>query len=442
MSTARTFRGGIHPVGYKELTSGKAIVTMPAPAEVIVPLKQHVGAPCQPLVKKGDVVNKGQKIGDSDEFIAAPVHAPVSGVVKAIQPCKEPHGAIVQAVVIENDGEERLDPSIKPHPDLSQLDAEAIKNIVREAGIVGLGGATFPTHAKLSPPRDKKIEALIINGCECEPYLTCDHRLMVEEPERVVFGTRALMKALGIEKAFIGIETNKPDAIAALEKASAEYPGIEVIPVAYKYPQGSERQLITTITGKQVPANGLPMDVGIVVNNVETAAAVQAAIETGMPLIERVVTVSGEGVKDPQNLLVRIGTPIGEVIAAAGGFSGTPKQVIIGGPLTGVAQSDMLVTVTKCNTGILVFNELKKTNKPEPCIRCGRCVDACPSYLMPSTLANLSDFGKFDQAVEMGLLACVECGSCSYVCPAHRFLLQSILVAKQEVESELYKKTC
>jgi electron transport complex protein RnfC len=442
MSTARTFRGGIHPVGYKELTSGKAIVTMPAPAEVIVPLKQHVGAPCQPLVKKGDVVNKGQKIGDSDEFIAAPVHAPVSGVVKAIQPCKEPHGAIVQAVVIENDGEERLDPSIKPHPDLSQLDAEAIKNIVREAGIVGLGGATFPTHAKLSPPRDKKIEALIINGCECEPYLTCDHRLMVEEPERVVFGTRALMKALGIEKAFIGIETNKPDAIAALEKASAEYPGIEVIPVAYKYPQGSERQLITTITGKQVPANGLPMDVGIVVNNVETAAAVQAAIETGMPLIERVVTVSGEGVKDPQNLLVRIGTPIGEVIAAAGGFSGTPKQVIIGGPLTGVAQSDMLVPVTKCNTGILVFNELKKTNKPEPCIRCGRCVDACPSYLMPSTLANLSDFGKFDQAVEMGLLACVECGSCSYVCPAHRFLLQSILVAKQEVESELYKKTC
>ncbi|NLJ68437.1 MAG: electron transport complex subunit RsxC [Firmicutes bacterium] len=442
MSTARTFRGGIHPVGYKELTSGKAIVTMPAPAEVIVPLKQHVGAPCQPLVKKGDVVNKGQKIGDSDEFIAAPVHAPVSGVVKAIQPCKEPHGAIVQAVVIENDGEERLDPSIKPHPDLSQLDAEAIKNIVREAGIVGLGGATFPTHAKLSPPRDKKIEALIINGCECEPYLTCDHRLMVEEPERVVFGTRALMKALGIEKAFIGIETNKPDAIAALEKASAEYPGIEVIPVAYKYPQGSERQLITAITGKQVPANGLPMDVGIVVNNVETAAAVQAAIETGMPLIERVVTVSGEGVKDPQNLLVRIGTPIGEVIAAAGGFSGTPKQVIIGGPLTGVAQSDMLVPVTKCNTGILVFNELKKTNKPEPCIRCGRCVDACPSYLMPSTLANLSDFGKFDQAVEMGLLACVECGSCSYVCPAHRFLLQSILVAKQEVESELYKKTC
>ena len=442
MSTARTFRGGIHPVGYKELTSGKAIVTMPAPAEVIVPLKQHVGAPCQPLVKKGDVVNKGQKIGDSDEFIAAPVHAPVSGVVKAIQPCKEPHGAIVQAVVIENDGEERLDPSIKPHPDLSQLDAEAIKNIVREAGIVGLGGATFPTHAKLSPPRDKKIEALIINGCECEPYLTCDHRLMVEEPERVVFGTRALMKALGIEKAFIGIETNKPDAIAALEKASAEYPGIEVIPVAYKYPQGSVRQLITAITGKQVPANGLPMDVGIVVNNVETAAAVQAAIETGMPLIERVVTVSGEGVKDPQNLLVRIGTPIGEVIAAAGGFSGTPKQVIIGGPLTGVAQSDMLVPVTKCNTGILVFNELKKTNKPEPCIRCGRCVDACPSYLMPSTLANLSDFGKFDQAVEMGLLACVECGSCSYVCPAHRFLLQSILVAKQEVESELYKKTC
>ena len=190
-----------------------------------------------------------------------------------------------------------MDPSIKPNPDLSQLDAETIKNIVREAGIVGLGGATFPTHAKLSPPPDKKIETLIINGCECEPYLTCDHRLMVEQPERVVFGTRALMKALGVEKAYIGIETNKPDAIAALKKASADYPGIEVIPLEYKYPQGSEKQLITAITGKQVPNNGLPMDVGIVVNNVETAAAVQAAIETGMPLIERVVTVSGEGVK-------------------------------------------------------------------------------------------------------------------------------------------------
>lgn len=441
MSTARTFRGGIHPVGYKELTSGRAIVTMTPPAEVIVPLKQHVGAPCEPLVKKGDVVNKGQKIGDSDEFISAPVHAPVSGVVKGIQPCTDPSGTIVQAVVIENDGEERLDPSIKPNPDLSQLDAETIKNIVREAGIVGLGGATFPTHAKLSPPPDKKIETLIINGCECEPYLTCDHRLMVEQPERVVFGTRALMKALGVEKAYIGIETNKPDAIAALKKASADYPGIEVIPLEYKYPQGSEKQLITAITGKQVPNNGLPMDVGIVVNNVETAAAVQAAIETGMPLIERVVTVSGEGVKNPQNLLVRIGTPIGEVIEAAGGFNGSPKQVIIGGPLTGVAQSSLSVPVTKCNTGILVFNELKKPNKPEPCIRCGRCVDACPSFLLPVNLANLSDIGQYDKAVELGLLSCIECGSCSYVCPAHRFLLQSILLAKQEVEAQSYKKT-
>ncbi len=441
MSKAKTFRGGIHPAGNKELTSTQAIVAMPAPAEVTVLLKQHAGAPCKPLVKKGDVVNKGQKIGDSDEFISAPVHAPVSGVVKAVQPSRDPAGSIVQAVVIENDGEERLDPSVQPHPDLDQLDAETIKKIVREAGIVGLGGATFPTHVKLSPPPDKKIEVLIINGCECEPYLTCDHRLMVEQPERVVFGTRALMKALGVEKAYIGIENNKPDAIAALEKATADYPGIEVVPLQYKYPQGSEKQLITAITGKEVPFNGLPMDVGVVVNNVETAAAVQAAIQDGMPLIERIVTVSGEGVRHPQNLAVRIGTPISEVIAAAGGFIGTPKQVIIGGPLTGVAQPDLSVPVTKCNTGILVFNELKRPSKPEPCIRCGRCVDACPSFLLPVTLAHLSDIGQYDKALELGLLACVECGSCSYVCPAHRFLLQSILVAKREIEAQRYKKT-
>jgi len=250
-----------------------------------------------------------------------------------------------------------------------------------------------------------------------------------------------MMKALGIKQAYIGIEDNKPDAIAALNKATADYPDIEVVPLKYKYPQGCERQLITAITGKQVPANGLPMDIGIVVNNVETAAAVQTAIETGMPLIERVVTVSGEGVKNPQNLLVRIGTPIGEAIEAAGGFNGSPKQVIIGGPLTGVTQSDLSVPVTKCNTGILVFNELKKPNKPEPCIRCGRCVDVCPAFLLPVTLANLSDIGQFDKAVEMGLLSCVECGSCSYVCPAHRFLLQSIQLAKQEVEAKSYKKT-
>lgn len=441
MSIAKTFRGGIHPVGHKELSSNKAITVMTPPAEVIIPLQQHVGAPCKPLVKKGDIVNKGQKIGDTDAFVSAPIHASVSGVVKAIEPCWHPTGARVEGIVIENDGEERLDPSIHPQNDLDQLDAQAIRAIIREAGIVGLGGATFPTHVKVTPPSDKRIDTLIINGCECEPYLTCDHRLMVEHPERIIYGTRVLLKALGISKAVIGIELNKPDAIAAMEKAAASYPGIEVVPLKIKYPQGAEKQLITALTGKEVPVGGLPMDIGIVVNNVGTAAAIQAAVQWGMPLIERVVTVSGEGVSEPHNFLVRIGTRLSELIEAAGGFRGTPKQVIMGGPLTGVAQFDLSVPVTKCTSGILAFNHLRTARQPEPCIRCGRCVDVCPAFLLPVTIVRYADGGKLDAAVEWGLLNCMECGSCSYVCPANRFLVQSIKLAKQEVQAQRSKKT-
>ncbi|NLJ25191.1 MAG: electron transport complex subunit RsxC [Firmicutes bacterium] len=441
MSKGRTFRGGIHPIGHKELSATKAIKVMTPPAEVIIPLKQHVGACCKPLVKKGDIVNKGQKIGDADAFVSAPIHAPVSGVVKAIESCWHPAGGKVQAIVIENDNEERLDPSITPKGELDQLDADAIKTIVREAGIVGLGGATFPTHVKLAPPPDKRIQTLIINGCECEPYLTCDHRLMVEHPDRIIDGTRALLKALGISKAIIGIELNKPDAIEAMQRAAVGHAGIEIVPLKLKYPQGAERQLITAITGKEVPAGGLPMDIGIVVNNVGTAAAIQTAIQTGMPLIERIVTVSGEGVKEPQNLLVRVGSRCSDVLEAAGGFTGTPKQVIIGGPLTGTTQFDLSVPVTKCTSGILVFNQLKTAREPDPCIRCGRCVDVCPAFLVPTTIARYVDGGKLNEAVRWGLLNCIECGSCSYVCPANRFLVQSIKLGKQEVQAERHKKT-
>ncbi|NMB24274.1 MAG: RnfABCDGE type electron transport complex subunit C, partial [Firmicutes bacterium] len=263
MRKGKTFKGGIHPPGHKELTCGKAVRDMAPPAEVIVPLQQHIGAPCQPLVKRGDIVNKGQKIGDTDAFVSAPVHAPVSGVVKAVESRVHPAGCKIQAIVIENDGEERLDPSIAPAGDLESLDGATIKQLIREAGIVGLGGAAFPTHVKLNPPPDKQIHTLIINGCECEPYLTCDHRLMVEQPEQIVYGIRALLKALGISQAFIGIEENKPDAILAMENAIAPYPNIEVVPLQIKYPQGAEKQLITAITGQEVSVGCLPMDNGI-----------------------------------------------------------------------------------------------------------------------------------------------------------------------------------
>lgn len=437
----KTFKGGIHPAYNKELTSRKNIRVMPPPEEVIVPLKQHTGAPCKPLVKKGDRVCKGQKIGDAEAFVSAPVHAPVSGTVTAVEPRLHPLGGKVTSIVIANDGEERTDPGIQPPGTLEELDADTIKKIVREAGIVGLGGAAFPTHVKISPPPDKKIDTLILNGCECEPYLTCDHRIMVEQAEDVVYGARILLKALGIERAYIGVEENKPDAIAALRQAASKYPGIEVVPLQIKYPQGAEKQLITAITGKEVPAGGLPMDVGVVVNNTGTAAAIARTIKTGMPLIERVVTVSGEGIEEPQNLLVRLGTRLSDVVAAAGGFRGTPKKVIMGGPMTGITQFDLNVPVIKGTSGILVFTKLKTATLPGPCIRCGRCVDVCPAFLLPGTLARLAKAGMYDEAVDYGLLNCIECGSCSYICPANRFLVQTIKAAKQEVQARRSKKT-
>ncbi len=441
MSRGKTFKGGIYPACHKELSSGKAILTMALPKEVVVPLQQHIGAPCSPLVKKGDIVNKGQKIGDSEAFISAPIHAPVSGVVKAVEARLHPSGCKTQAIVIENDGEERLDSSVAPKGDLEALDAGTIKEIIREAGIVGLGGAAFPTHVKLAPPPDKKIDVLIINGCECEPYLTCDHRLMLEQSEQLVYGTRAIMKALGIDKAFIGIEDNKLDAIAAMEKAVAQYSGIQVVALRTKYPQGAEKQLILAITGKEVPVGGLPMDIGIEVNNVGTAVAVATAIQTGMPLIERIITVSGEGVREPQNLLVRIGTSFNDALEAAGGLNGTPKKVIMGGPLTGLTQFDLSVPIVKGTSGIVVFNTLKTATHPEPCIRCGRCVDVCPQYLVPTNIAQYVDANMLDAAAEWGLLNCCECGCCSYVCPANRFLVQSLKLGKEEVRAERSKQT-
>ncbi len=428
-----TFKGGVHPREGKELSSHKAIQVLPAPAEIVIPVRQHAGAPCKPLVKRGDEVLLGQKIAEADAFVSAPIHASVSGTVKRIESYPHPVGGTVECIVIVNDGEDRVYPDLPQAADIAQLSGKEIIQRIRDAGIVGLGGAAFPTHVKLSPPADKPIDALILNGSECEPYLTCDHRQMLEQPEAVVYGARALAKALDVSKVFVGVELNKPDAIAALQKA-ASGTNVQIIGLTVKYPQGAEKQLIQAILKREVPAGGLPMDVGAVVSNVGTAIAVANTIQTGLPLYQRVVTVSGEGIAEPSNFLVRLGTPFSELIAAAGGPKGTPRKIIMGGPMTGFAQHTTNIPVIKGTSGLLVFTEGQVTaTEPGPCIRCGRCVEACPAFLLPVTLANLASANMLEDAASYGLLNCMECGSCSFVCPANRYLVQNIKVGKQQL---------
>jgi electron transport complex protein RnfC len=427
------FKGGVHPFHRKESTQDKAVERMQAPKLVYIPLQQHIGAPCEPLVKPGDHVKLGQKIGQPKGFVGAPVHASVSGVVKEIK--QVPHPAMGQglAVVIENDGKDELDESIVPK-DIESLSAEELKDLILEAGIVGMGGAAFPTHVKLSPPKDKKIDVVILNGAECEPYLTADHRLMVETPRDVVDGLKAIMKVLGVKRGYIAIEDNKPDAVRAIANAVKSVPGVEVVQLKTKYPQGAEKQLIYAVTGRQVPSGGLPMDVGVVVNNVGTAAAIARAIKTGMPLIERIVTVTGGGVAQPKNLLVRIGTPFKDVVEACGGLLGQPAKVISGGPMMGIAQYTLDVPVIKGTSGILVLTKQEvEMPEPGPCIRCGKCVEACPMRLMPLFISAYALKGDYERSEKLHAMDCIECGCCSYICPARRPLVQSIRTAKRVI---------
>lgn len=429
-----TFKGGTHPPHSKKATENKSLERANDPKIVVIPMQQHIGAPCEPIVKVGDEVKVGQKIGEAKGFVSVPVHSSVSGKVTAVEPRLYTGGMAVPCVIIESDMQNTLYEGIAPKGDLDGLTADDIKNIIKEAGIVGMGGATFPTHVKLAPPPEKNVDTVILNGAECEPYLTADHRLMVEHPEDVVFGLQALMKALGVKKGFIGIETNKPDAIEKVYNAAEGLEGIEVVALKTKYPQGAEKQLIYACTGREVPSGGLPADAGVVVNNVGTAAAVARAIKTGMPLIERIVTITGEGVNDPKNLIVKIGTSFREVIEQCGGFKGKVGKVIAGGPMMGITQFSLDVPVIKGTSGILVLSE-NEARLPEPsaCIRCGKCVETCPINLMPVYISANSLAGRFEQAEALNALDCIECGSCSFVCPAKRPLVDSIRVAKREI---------
>lgn len=402
------------------------------PARVVVPLRQALGAPAEPCVKVGDEVRTGQKIGVASGFVSVPVHASISGRIAAIGRFPHPLGGEQQAIVIEGEGDQAWHDSVTARADADGLAPDAIKDIIREAGIVGLGGAAFPTHVKLSPPESKPIDTAILNGAECEPWLTADHRLMVERPSEILGGFRLIMRALGCERGLVGIEENKPDALGAMRSAVPVGAGITVHALNVKYPQGAEKHLIDALVRRHVPAGGLPMDVGVVVQNVGTSLAVYEACHLGRPLIERVMTLTGTPVARPTNFLVRIGTLVSDLLNEAGGLSGDVTKVISGGPMMGIAQFTLDVPVIKGMSGMLFLapGEMD-VSPPEPCLRCGRCVDVCPMRLVPTTIEKLVMADQIESATEVGLLDCMECGSCAYVCPSKRRLVHYFKFGKQ-----------
>lgn len=433
----KTFRlGGVHPHDHK-LSAKAQIETHAVPATVTIPLGQHIGAPALAAVNKGDKVRVGDVIGNAQGFVSANIHASVSGTVKAIEDAPDGGNIRRPSVVITVEGDE-WNPEIDRSPELvreCKLDAKEIIDQIAKAGIVGLGGATFPTQVKLSVPPGKTAEMLIINGVECEPYLTADHRVMLEHGEELLVGCEILMKALGVGKCYIGIENNKPDAIAHLNKTIAQggYKGIEVVPLKMMYPQGGEKQLIAAIAGREVPSGALPIDVGAVVQNVGTTYAVYEAVQKNKPLVERVVTVTGKEVTLPKNLRVRIGTPIKDLIEAAGGLPSGTGKVINGGPMMGRAMANLDAPVTKGTSGVLMMNAKdSKRGDALVCIKCAKCVDACPMGLEPYLISNLSKLKLFDRLEKERTADCIECGCCSYTCPSNLPLLDYIRLGKAE----------
>lgn len=428
-----TFKGGVHVPEFKELTEKKSIIVAESPQFAYIPLHQHTGAPCEPIVNVGDRVRIGQKIGESSAFVSGSIHASIAGTVKEIKMMYTPTGMKVKCVVIENDGTEEMD-DFGTQKSLDELTAQEIIGIIKEKGITGMGGASFPAHVKFSPPKEKPIDTLILNGAECEPYLTSDHRVMLEQPELVVLGLKAVKKALNVEKAYIAVEDNKPDAIEALKKAVDPADGIQVVTLKTKYPQGDEKRVIDAVTGRKVPTGGLPMDVGCVVSNVSTSKAIAEAVLYGKPLYERVVTVTGKGIAEPKNVLARIGTPFGELIRQCGGFSAKPGKIISGGPMMGIAQFTLDAPIIKGSGGILVIPAEDVKEEPVlPCIKCGKCIEVCPSRLQPLFISAYALKNNSEMSDKYFALSCVECGACSFICPAKRPLAESIKNIKKEI---------
>ncbi len=432
----KTFKiGGIHPKERK-ISAGKAIQPLAIPDQVIIPLAQHIGAPCQPVVKRGDAVKVGTLIGKTVGFVSANIHSPVSGTVMKLDKALDASGYRRDAVYIKVEGDEWedgidcTDTLVKE----STLSSKEIIDKIAAAGIVGMGGATFPTHVKLTPPPGTKAEILIVNGVECEPYLTSDHQLMMEKTDEILVGTTLVMKALNVEKAIIGIENNKKDALAQFRKKVKAYPHIHVEALKVQYPQGGEKQLIDALLGRQVPSGALPVSVGAVVQNVATIFAVYEAVQKNKPLVERVVTVTGKEVKHPCNIRARVGVPIHLLIDAAGGLPETTGKIISGGPMMGKALASTDIPVTKGTSGILLIPSLEAKRKAmKECIRCSKCLTACPMGLNPTLLMNLTEYEVWDRAEKNAITDCIECGSCSYTCPSDRPLLDYIRLGKNKV---------
>ncbi|NLV68884.1 MAG: electron transport complex subunit RsxC [Spirochaetes bacterium] len=427
----RRIKGGVHPHDEKKSTDDKKIAVLPLPKKLFVPVHQHIGQPSVPVVKAGDEVKKGQLIAESADGRGTPVHSPTSGKVTEIGNYPHPLYGKSPCVVIESDGLDQWQEGLLTDRSWEVLSAAEMIDIIFKNGIVGMGGAAFPTHIKLSPPKDKKIDTLIVNAAECEPYLTSDYRTMIEYADDVIKGTQIVMKILGVQKGFIGIENNKPKAIS-LMKEKCKGKKIEVVELETKYPQGAEKMMIKAILDKEVPSGKLPMDVGCAVQNVGSLKAVADAVEKNIPLIERVVTVTGRTVKNPVNVMAKVGTPFTELFDFCGGFRGANGKIIMGGPMMGMAQVSLDAVVVKATSGIVSIADNEVDLKEElACIRCGRCIDVCTMRLLPNVLSILSEKGQHQTAqTDYNLMDCVECGCCYYVCPSRRNIVHYIRQSK------------
>ena len=429
-----TFKGGIHPYEGKELTMDKPIETYLPKGELVYPLSQHIGAPAKPVVKKGDRVLVGQRIAEAGGFVSAHIHASVSGTVKNIEPRLTAGGTKVESIIIENDGEYEV--MERPAPgNWQEMDRKDLLAVIQDAGIVGMGGAGFPTHVKLSPKNPDSIDYIIVNGSECEPYLTSDYRRMLEEPEKVVTGLEIVLHMFPQASGIIAIEDNKPEAIRIMKEQTAEHPKIQVNVMKTKYPEGAERQLIYANTGRYINSGMLPADAGCIVHNVDTVTAIYKAVVEGVPLIDRIITISGDDIVDPKNFKVLLGTSLQELIEAAGGYlDGEPEKIISGGPMMGKAMFSTEVPAVKGSSAVLCMKKDEVAAcEPSNCIRCGRCVAVCPGRVNPTKLASLAEHGKLDAFVEQDGMECCECGCCSYVCPAKRHLTQTIAATRKAI---------